>query len=58
MSELKGQVLGIVLTVILFGTLAAIMTAAFNIYNSRIIEEVEQFTGESLEDGGHTYLNF
>ena len=47
MSELKGTVLGIILTLVLFGTVSAVLTAAFNIYNDRIKEEVKQTTIEN-----------
>ena len=48
MSELKGTVLGIILTLVLFGTVSAVLTAAFNIYNNRIKEEVKTATGEDV----------
>ncbi len=48
MSELKGTVLGIILTLVLFGTVSAVLTAAFNIYNDRVKEEVKEVTGEDI----------
>ena len=48
MSELKGTVLGIILTLVLFGTVSAVLTAAFNIYNNKIKEEVKEVTGEDV----------
>ncbi len=56
MSELKGTVLGIILTLVLFGTVSAVLTAAFNIYNDRIKEEVKQATGEDVIVG--SYLTY
>lgn len=48
MSELKGTVLGIILTLVLFGTVSAVLTAAFTIYNNKVKEEVKNATGEDV----------
>ena len=48
MSELKGQVLGVILTIALFGTISGVMTAAFNNYNTKIKEEVKEVTGKEV----------
>ena len=48
MSELKATVLGIVLTLTLFAAVSAILTAAFNIYNDKVKEEVKEVTGEDI----------
>ena len=48
MSELKGTILSVVLTLILFATVAGVITAAFNIYNDKIKEEVKEVTGEDV----------
>jgi hypothetical protein len=52
MSELKGTVLGIILTLVLFGTVSAVLTAAFNIYNNKVKEEVKEITGEDVVVSG------
>lgn len=52
MSELKGTVLGIILTLVLFGTVSAVLTAAFNIYNNKVKEEVKNATGEDVVVSG------
>ena len=48
MSEIKGTILGIILTLVLFGTVSAVLTAAFTIYNDQIKEEVKKQTGEDI----------
>ena len=52
MSELKGTVLGIILTLVLFGTVSAVLTAAFTIYNNKVKEEVKNVTGEDIVVSG------
>lgn len=48
MSEMKGQVLGIILVITLFGTIAAVMKGAFSVYKSKIEENVEETTGTQI----------
>lgn len=48
MSEIKGTILGILLTMVLFGTVSGILTAAFTIYNNQIKQEVKKQTGEDV----------
>ena len=52
MSELKGTVLGIILTLVLFGTVSAVLTAAFTIYNNKVKEVVKNVTGEDVVVSG------
>ena len=52
MSELKGTVLGIILTLVLFGTVSAVLTAAMSNYNDKIKEEVETVTGKEVVVSG------
>lgn len=40
MSELKGSLLGVLLVLILFGTMSACLTAAFNTMTSKTTEQV------------------
>ena len=48
MSEMKGQVLGIILVIVLFGTIAAVMKAAFDVYKTKIEDSVEEATGTKV----------
>ena len=48
MSEMKGQVLGIILVITLFGTIAAVMKGAFAVYKSKIEDNVEEATGTQI----------
>ena len=48
MSEVKGSILGIILTLVLFGTVSGVLTAAFTIYNNQIKAEVKKQTGEDV----------
>ena len=48
MSEMKGQVLGIILVITLFGTIAAVMKGAFDVYKNKIEENVEEATGTQI----------
>ena len=48
MSEMKGQVLGIILVIILFGTIATVMKAAFDVYKTKIEDSVEESTGTKV----------
>lgn len=52
MSELKGQLLGIILTLVLFGTVSAVLTAAVSNYNDKIKEEVKEVTGKDVVVSG------
>ena len=42
MSELKGTLLGIILTLVLFGIISTTMTTAFNSMSSKIESEVTE----------------
>ena len=42
MSELKGQILGVVLVILLFGTISLAMTNAFNAYTDKIDSTVTE----------------
>lgn len=44
MSELKGSILGVLLTIILFGTLSACLTAAFAKMSKSVTDEVSEVT--------------
>ena len=46
MSEIKGQLLGIVLTVALFGIVSAALVVAFQNTSKKVAEEVEKNTVE------------
>ena len=48
MSELKGQILGVVLVIILFGTISAVLTAAFDGYKEKIEDNFQEVTGEPI----------
>ena len=48
MSELKCQILGIILTLVLFGTISGVITASVNNLNDKIKEEVEETTGKEV----------
>lgn len=56
MSEIKGQILGIIITLVLFGTVSAVLTATFTAYNEKIVEEVETNTGKEINVGN--YLSY
>ena len=45
---MKGQVLGIILVITLFGTIAAVMKGAFDVYKNKIEENVEEATGTQI----------
>ena len=49
MSELKGQILGVILVLVLFGTISGVLTAAFGAYSRKIKDEVKETTGEDLD---------
>ncbi|MCR5184840.1 MAG: hypothetical protein K6C32_02015 [Bacilli bacterium] len=51
MSELKGQILGIVLVIALFGVVATAMRAAFTTYSNKIGESVTEYAPEEGEPG-------
>lgn len=46
MSEVKGQLLGILLVVVLFATLAGTVVTIFNSYNTAIQSNVETITSD------------
>lgn len=48
MSELKGQILGVILTLVLFGSVSAVLTASINNLNSKVKEEVKETTGKEV----------
>ena len=60
MSEIKGQVLGVILVLTLFGVISGVLTAAFNAYKVKIKEETEDLTDIDLSDASfnHEYLTF
>ena len=48
MSELKGQILGIILTLVMIGTISAVITAAVDNLNGKIKDEVKETTGKEV----------
>ena len=53
MSELKGQVLGIILVLTLFGVIATSLTLAFNAFADKIDNEVSELVTEPSEEPGN-----
>lgn len=49
MSELKAQVLGILLVILLFGTVAATFTAIINNANNKMTSDYENYTSQKIE---------
>ena len=52
MSEIKGQLLGIVLVVTLFGVVSAAMIVIFNRLTQQTQEKVEQYYDSSSQNNG------
>jgi len=50
MSEVKGQLLGILLVVVLFATLAGTVITVFNSFNTAIQDNVETITTKTGVD--------
>ena len=48
MSEIKGQLLGIILVLLIFGTVAAGLTAVFNSLTETVTSEVNDLESELL----------
>ena len=48
MSELKGQILGVIITLGLFGTISAVMTAVVTNLNNKIKNEAKSITGTEV----------
>lgn len=46
MSELKGQILGVILVIILFGIISVAMTNAFNTYSKEIDDQVTEVVSQ------------
>ena len=51
MSELKGQMLGVIITLALFGTVTTVMTAVFVNLTNKVKSETEEVTGVEISDG-------
>lgn len=49
MSELKGQILGIILVIVLFGIISVAMKNAFGTYSNAITETVETTLAEEQD---------
>ena len=45
MSELKGQLLGVILVITLFGIVSGVLTGVFNAYKRKINSEVTETIG-------------
>ena len=60
MSEIKGQVLGVILVLTLFGVISGVLTAAFNAYKLKIKEESENITDIDLSGASlvNDYLTY
>lgn len=53
MSEVKGQILGVILTVVLFGTISAVLMTIFNTLSDKVVEETEEITGYTIPSSGN-----
>ena len=53
MSEIKGQILGVVLVIVLFGIISVAMKSAFDVYKDKINGAVTETIGPSAaaDDG-------
>lgn len=45
MSEIKGQILGVVLVIVLFGIISVAMKSAFDVYKGKINDAVTETVG-------------
>ena len=53
MSEIKGQLLGIILVLMIFGAVSAAMVVVFNKLTKNVEDQVNEITGSSKKN--HTY---
>lgn len=49
MSEIKGQLLGIILTITIFGIVAGVMTSAFQKASESVKNKIESVTATSID---------
>lgn len=56
MSELKGQVLGIILVLTLFGVIATSLTVAFNAFATKIDTDVSELVESPTGGSGNITL--
>ena len=58
MSEIKGQVLGIILVLVLFGVISGALTVAFGHYRDKINEEVENTIDPTIPAPSNGYFHY
>jgi len=56
MSEIKGQLLGIILVLMVFGAVSAAMVVIFNNLTKNVEQQVSQITGSSSSHSSSHYM--
>lgn len=56
MSEIKGQLLGVILVLMIFGTVSVAMIAIFNSLTDKAKEQVNEIIGSSSSSSSSKYL--
>lgn len=56
MSELKGQILGVIITLTLFATISGVMAAVFTNLTNKVKSETKEVTGVEVSDDSFVEL--
>ena len=51
MSELKGQILGVIITLVLFSSISGVMAAVFTNLTNKVKSETKEVTGVEVSEG-------